>query len=164
MNGFDVILLMVVITFGIIGALRGFVREIMSFVNWIAASVIAWVFADNVANFFARWFIQLELRLVAAFVALFAIVFIIGLIATYFMHRVVSAKRGFRISNIALGSAVGVARGVLVLVLVALLAGLTVLPQRNWWREAFLVPYVERIALVAASFLPKDIARHIRYG
>jgi len=164
MNGFDVILLMVLATFGVLGALRGFVRESMSFVNWIAASIIAWLFARSVSNWFTDVFVQPELRLVAAFVSIFAVVFVIGLIATYFLHRLAIARRGVRISNTVLGAVMGVVRGVFVIVLVVLLAGLTTMPQRNWWRASFLAPYTERMALVVSTFLPKDIARHIRYG
>ena len=164
MNGFDVVLLIVLITFGVLGALHGFVREIMSFVNWIVASVVAWLLAHPVAGLYERVFVQPELRLIAAFVSVFAIVFLAGLAITYFLHRLAMARRTVRISNTVLGAIVGVMRGVVVIVMVVLLAGLTTLPQRSWWRGAFLVPYTERMALVVAAFLPKDIARHIRYG
>ena len=164
MNGFDFVLLLVLVTFGVLGALRGFVRESMSLINWIAASVIAWLLARTVAAWFGNVFVQPELRVVAAFVSVFAVVFTIGLITTYFLHRLAIARRSTRISNTVLGSVMGVVRGVFVIVLVVLLAGLTTMPQRSWWRSAFLAPYTERMALVVASFLPTDIARHIRYG
>lgn len=164
MNGFDVILLMVLVTFGVLGALRGFVREVMSFVNWITATVVAWLLADTVAMFFKSVFVQPELRLVAAFIVVFSVVFVGGLVITYFLHRLAIARRTVRISNTVLGSVMGVMRGVLAIIIVVLLAGLTTLPQRSWWRAAFLVPYTERMALVVSTFLPKDIARHIRYG
>jgi len=164
MNGFDVVLLLVLVTFGILGALRGFVREFMSFVNWIVASVVAWLLARPVGALFESLIVQPELRLIAAFVSVFALVFIAGLVITYFLHRLAMARRTVRISNTVLGAFVGVLRGVVVIVVVVLLAGLTTLPQRSWWRGAFLVPYTERMALVVSTFLPKDIARHIRYG
>jgi membrane protein required for colicin V production len=73
-------------------------------------------------------------------------------------------KRGFRMTNNALGGLVGAARGILIVVVVFLAAGMTSFPQRAWWHESSLSPYFESVAVHVAQYLPRDIARHIRYG
>ncbi len=164
MNTFDLLLIVVLLGFGVIGALRGFVREVMSLVTWALSGVIAWIFADRAARIFEGAISDPELRMVSAFIVLFVATFILGVIATYFAHRILTSRRFFRLPNTVLGGTMGVARGMVVILIVFLLAGITSLPQRPWWRGASLAPYFERIALYVGTYLPRDVARHIRYG
>ncbi len=67
-------------------------------------------------------------------------------------------------SNRLLGGCVGAAIGVVVVVFVFMMAGLTTLPSNGWWRHSLLAPYFESLAMFARDLLPTDIARHIRYS
>lgn len=164
MTSFDFIIVAMFAAFAVIGALRGFAREAMSLVTWVLASVIAWSFADDAAGLFDQWLGDPALRLVAGFVAVFVLVFVVGLIATLLVHRMVSARRSFKLPNLVLGGLIGAARGVVLIVIVFLLGGLTAAPQRPWWREAVLAPVFESLAGYVSDYLPRDVARHIRYG
>ncbi len=164
MNSFDFLLILVMLAFTAIGALRGMVREVLSLVTWILSGLIAWLFAGSIESLFSDMIANSELRLVAAFVVLFVLVFIVGTVVTFTVHKMIVARRAFRIPNLVFGGMIGLARGMVVVVIVFLLAGITSVPQRPWWREAALAPFFQKFALFVGEYLPKDVARHIRYG
>ncbi len=164
MNYFDIAILAVLLVFAGIGAWRGFVREILSLVTWGASIVVGWLFASDIARFFEGLFSDEVVRRVLGFVVLFAAVFLTGMLITFLVNRYLLKKKEFRFVNAAFGGLFGAVRGVIVVTLVFMLAGLTSFPRSGWWHEAALSPYFERAALFAAGYIPRDIARHIRYG
>jgi membrane protein required for colicin V production len=164
MNAFDIVLLAVLLVFTGIGAWRGFAREILSLLTWGAAIVVGWLFAHDVARLYEGLLDDPVVRRVLGFVVLFAVVFLIGMLINFLVNRYLIRKKEFRFANLALGGLVGAVRGAVVITLVFMLAGLTSFPRSGWWREAVLTPYFERVALFAAGYIPRDIARHIRYG
>lgn len=163
MNGFDAILLGVMVMFGVIGALRGLVRELLSLATWILSCVIAWFFADRLEGRFEGATETFELRMVLAFVVLFAIVFVLSTIAAYFINKSITSRQKLKLPNTMMGGFMGVARGGVVIVIVFLLAGLTAIPQQAWWRTAMLASIFQEISLFVGDYLPSDVARHIRY-
>ena len=62
-----------------------------------------------------------------------------------------------------LGAVFGVVRGVVILVLLVLLAGLTPLPREPVWRNAMFSPPLEALALYARGYLPQRFTEHIRF-
>jgi membrane protein required for colicin V production len=54
-------------------------------------------------------------------------------------------------------------RGVMIVFVAVMLAGLTSLPKEPFWREAALSGPVETAVLAAKPALPKDLAQRIRY-
>jgi len=163
-NTFDIAVLAVLLVFTVIGAWRGFAREILSLLTWAAAIVVGWLFADQAAHLFEGLVDDDVVRHVAAFVALFAAVFAAGMLVNFLVNRFLLKKKPARLANFLAGGLFGALRGAVVIALVFLLAGLTSFPQRDWWRQALLAPYFERAALYVSGYIPRDIARHIRYG
>lgn len=164
MNAFDYMLIAVLVTFALTGALRGFVLEVLSLVLWPLAAFIAWLFADGVSAWFGGLIGDPQLQTVAAFVAVFLAVFILGTIVVYLVHRALPLRGALRTPNVIMGSMVGIVRGGVIIVIVFLVGGITSLPQRPWWRESVLAPYFQQVAVAASEYLPRDVARHIRYG
>jgi membrane protein required for colicin V production len=89
-------------------------------------------------------------------------VLVVGGLLNLLMGQLVS-KTGLSGTDRVLGVAFGVARGVVLIGVTVLLAGLTVLPEDPWWRESQLIGHFERLALWMRSFLPVDVAANIRY-
>lgn len=164
MNAFDYLMIVVLVAFAITGAIRGFVLELLSLILWPVAGLVAWVFADQGAVFFQSFISDPQLRVVAAFAAVFLVAFIVGTIVVYFIHRALPLRGMFRKPNAILGGLIGLLRGGIVVLIVFLVAGITSLPQRPWWREALLAPYFQKAAVAVSSYIPRDIARHIRFG
>jgi membrane protein required for colicin V production len=164
LNAFDYLMIVVMVAFTITGALRGFVLEVLSLVLWPLSAFVAWLFAEQTAALYGSMISDPQLRTVAGFVTVFLAVFVIGTIVVYFIHRAVPMRGPLRTSNAVLGGVVGLVRGGIIIVIVFLVAGITPMPQRPWWRESLLTPYFQRAAVTVSSYLPSDIARHIRYS
>ncbi len=164
MNNFDLAILVMLLIFTLIGAWRGFVHELITLITWVLSVALAWLFASQLASLFRGVVADPALRQLLAFVLIFIVVFTIGIVSSWLIHKYLPAKRSFRIANIALGSLVGAARGAMIVIAIFLVAGLTSFPQRPWWRDSTFTPFFERSADYVASYLPRDIARHIRYG
>ncbi len=164
MNSFDFIIIGILVLFIFFGAWRGLVRELISIVTWVAACVTAWLFADQLAGFFRAVSEDALARRMMAFVVIFIVVFLLGMVVAVFAHRLIPAKGGIKLANRVLGGVVGMARGSAVLIVLFLVAGLTNLPQRPWWHASTATPYFEHAAVDVAGYIPHDIARHIRYN
>ena len=164
MNNFDLIILAVMLLFTAIGAWRGLMREVISALTWVLSGLLAWFFAGKLSAIFKGMVDDPALRQLLAFVLIFIVVFVLGIVVSWFIHKHLPGKRGFRIANRALGGLVGAARGGVIVIAVFLVAGLTSFPQRPWWREASFTPYFERAAVYVAGYMPRDIARHVRYS
>ena len=164
MNAFDYVMIVVLAAFCVTGALRGFVLEALSIVLWPLTAFVAWLLADQIAPMFESFIGEPQLRVVAAFMLIFLLVFIIGTIIVYLVHRALPLRGVLRRPNVILGAAVGLLRGAIIIVIVFLVAGITSLPQRAWWRQSVLAPHFQKVALAAGRLMPRDIARHIKFS
>jgi membrane protein required for colicin V production len=164
MNGFDLLILATLALFVALGAWRGLLSEVISLLTWVLSIVLAWFFAAPVSRLFSGAIQDEALRQLAAFALIFFVVFVLGLVTSWLLHKYFPLKRAFRIANAVLGGVVGLARGGVIVIAVFLVAGLTPIPERGWWRDAAFVPFFERAALYVAGYIPRDIAQHIRYG
>jgi membrane protein required for colicin V production len=93
---------------------------------------------------------------------LFVVTVLVGGLVGYLAGELV-AKTGLTATDRALGMIFGVARGVIIVAVLVLLAGLTTLPQDPWWQESLLLKHFQDMALWLRSFLPVDIAGNIKF-
>ncbi len=164
MNRFDLLLLIVLLLFTTLGAWRGFVREALSLAAWAIAGVFALMLAGRAAQWIPGFVSHPALRLALAFMALFILVFLATTAFAWWLDRILSKQHLLRVFNRLAGAAFGALRAGALIVLAFLLAGLTDLPQRPWWRESRIAPVFVGAAIYVKGYLPRDIARHIRYG
>ncbi|MCR4301587.1 MAG: CvpA family protein [Sulfuricaulis sp.] len=164
MTGFDLLILVTLVIFVALGAWRGLLREVVLMLTWVFSGVLAWFYAVPISRQFSEMIPDTVLRQLLAFSLIFVLVFVLGLIASWFLHKSFPRRGVFRFANTALGSVMGAVRGIALVVAVFLVAGLTSYPQRDWWRESVFTPVFERAAVYVAGYIPHDIARHIRYG
>ncbi|MEW6038303.1 MAG: CvpA family protein, partial [Pseudomonadota bacterium] len=61
------------------------------------------------------------------------------------------------------GLVFGLARGVLLVSVLVLLAGFTPLPRDPWWRASLLIPPFQSMALWIKTLLPAEIAGQVAY-
>lgn len=162
MTVFDYVALAVVAVSLLIGVWRGVVSEILAFVAWVTALVAGRTWAASVGDVVAAEMAEALWRQVVGFVAVFVGVLILFALARWLVRLFLKAV-GLAPLDRVLGAVFGVARGVLVVWVLVLLAGLTALPQQQWWRQALLAPPLETAVLAAKPWLPPDLAKRIRY-
>jgi membrane protein required for colicin V production len=63
----------------------------------------------------------------------------------------------------AFGGAFGLARGLLMMIILVLLAGLTSLPRQAAWRNALMAGPFETVAKRIKTWLPADLSQRIKY-
>jgi membrane protein required for colicin V production len=102
-------------------------------------------------------------RYVTAFALIAIVVLIVGALAGWVLSRLVRAI-GLGFLDRLLGAVVGLARGVLIVVLGVLIAGLTSLPRQDWWQNAFFAPPLVAAALSLRPWLPLAWAERLDYG
>ena len=158
----DYILLGVIAISALLSLWRGFVTEAISLFSWIAGLWVAVVFFQDLAGLMQDWIDTPTIRDVTAFASLFVGTVLVGGLVNFLAAQLV-AKTGLTATDRALGVLFGIARGVVVVAVMVLLAGLTALPQDPWWREAVLLGHFQDVALWLRSFLPVNIAENIRF-
>lgn len=122
----DGVALLIVLISALLAFSRGFVREVMSILGWVAAAVVAFTFAPKVEPMVREIPIlkdligtSCELSILAAFAAVFAVALIVVSIFTPLFSGFVS-RSALGPMDQGLGFLFGVARGVL-LIAVALI-------------------------------------------
>ena len=120
----------------LLGAWRGLVYELMSLAAWVAAFVLAQWLAQDVALMLP--FLQSaaeKVQYAAAFVLVFvASLFAAGLLS-WLLKKVVETV-GLRPVDRALGAVFGIARGVLLLLVVTVVIQLLGMAHQPWWQDA----------------------------
>lgn len=162
MNWVDISVLAIVFLSAVISVIRGFVREALSLAAWIAAFWVAFTFTDNMAVMLADHIETPSLRLVAGFTILFLATLIIAALVNFLAVQLV-VKTGLSGTDRMLGVIFGIARGVVIVGILVLLAGLTPIPQDPWWEASTLIPHFEALAILLRGLLPPDIAAHFVY-
>lgn len=131
----DWIFIAVLVISLVVGAWRGLVYELLSLANWIAAFVLAQWFAPDVAHYLPLGSATEVVRYAAGFVLVFiAALFAGGLIA--FLVRKLIAAVGLRPVDRVLGSVFGLVRGVVVLLALTVVVGMTPVVNSPWWQES----------------------------
>jgi membrane protein required for colicin V production len=162
MNGIDYAIIALPVLSTGVGVIRGAIREVMNIVSWVLAYILAHSFSADIAPYFAEWVGEPLARTVLAWAVVFLVVLILCSLVTSLVSEVVR-KLGLSTLDRGVGALIGFARGLLVLLAVTLVVGLTKVPQTTMWRDAALTPWLEIAALYARGVLPDSIAAKIRY-
>lgn len=162
MTAFDVVVLAILGASILISVVRGLVKEILSLVAWVAAFVIATLYASDLAALLPDAIPAGTIRFIAAFAILLIGTLLVGALVNLAIAHIISAS-GLKVVDRGLGGLFGLARGLVIVVTLVILAGLTELPRQPVWRDAVLSPLAESAARTVKPWLPDSWARHVRF-
>ena len=162
MTAFDYAVLGIVGLSVIVSIWRGVVREVLALLSWVIAFVIAQGYAHSVAAWLPSGLANPSLRLLIAFIVLFLGVLLLAALVAILISRLVRSV-GLGPVDRGVGAIFGLLRGMLAVLILVLLCGLTSVPQHPVWREAMLSPPLEAIAVSLAPMLPEELSRRISY-
>jgi len=145
-----------------LGVLRGLVREVLALVAWVAAFLLSNFLAPEAARLLPQGMGSEEVRLLVSYVVVFIIVLVALSVLAVLASKLVKVV-GLGVSDRAVGGVFGLVRGVLVVMILVLLAGLTSLPRQSAWREAALRGALEAAAGYVKAWLPADLSKRIKY-
>ncbi len=121
---------------------RGFVREALSLATWIAAVIIARLFAGQFTVVLAPYIETESLRLGAAYFILFVATLMVGGMINHLLGEFVRMT-GLSGLDRLLGMAFGLARGAIVVtVFVAILHYALPVSEDSWYQQSKLIPEV----------------------
>ncbi|MGB0669665.1 MAG: CvpA family protein [Porticoccaceae bacterium] len=139
----DIAIVAVVAISGLISLVRGFVKEAMSLIIWLAAFVVAMTFKQDAADMLVNLIALASIRQLAAWAGLFVGTLLLGSIVNFLLGKLVSST-GLSGTDRTLGLVFGVFRGLLiVLALVIILPQAVPVEQDPWWMESALIPMLQ---------------------
>lgn len=162
MTVFDYVVLAVLGASVLLGAWRGLFSEILALVAWVLAFITARTFAPELAPMLGGWIREPALQYIAAFAVIFFGVIVLAALLRLLVSKLLRAV-GLGPLDRFFGALFGVLRGVAVVLLVVLLAGLTSVPRQAWWQQAYLAPPFETAVLAARPWFPPAVAKRIAY-
>lgn len=162
MTAFDYAVLTVIAASVLLGLWRGVVSEILALAAWVVAFLVARAEASMAAGWLTGQIAEPGMRLAAAYVVIFIGVLLVFAIARMIISLMLKAV-GLGLLDRLLGAAFGVLRGILVVLVAVLVAGMTPLPKAGWWRDAVLAPPLETAVIAAKPWLPAEAAKRIRF-
>lgn len=160
--GVDYFILGVIGLSMLISLRRGFVREVLSLAAWIAASFMAFSFMDTGAAYLVDYISVPSVRIILAFSGLFLITLFLGGLVNLAMGHMIE-RTGLSSTDRMVGIIFGVLRGVTIISILVLLAGLTSLPEDPWWDQSLLLSHFQPLALWLRDFLPAELAKHFTF-
>lgn len=162
MTVFDYVVIAVVGLSILLSVIRGLVREVLALLAWVVAFLAANFFAGPLATLLPDEMSNVEVRLLVGFGAAFVVVLLsMSLLAMFAANLVKNA--GLGMEDRVLGGVFGLARGMLVVVVLVLLAGLTALPKQPVWREAVFSKPLESFVGRVKPWLPGGLSQRITY-
>ena len=146
----------------LVGALRGFIKEVFSLAVWTAAFLVAYYFAGDVADLMEGAVTLPSARTAMGFTGLFVAVLLVGGLLTYLLGRLVETT-GLSGTDRLLGGVFGAARGLVLIVAVMLVAGFTPIPADPWWRDSTAIQRLMPLVNWAAGYLPGPVVEHLDF-
>ena len=136
----DLAIIGIIVISGLTSLVRGFVKEAMSLVIWVAAFTVAMNFKEPAADLLVNFIALASMRQLVAWAGLFVVTLLLGAMVNFLLGKLVSST-GLSGTDRTLGLVFGVFRGMLiVLALVIMLPQAVPVNQDPGWTESALIP------------------------
>lgn len=159
MSALDWVFVVILVGSVLIGALRGLVFEVLSLISWVLAFFAARLWGAEVGMWLPMQEMDEGVRIAAGLV----IVFVVAIFALGLVIRIIGKLVqivGLRPFDRTLGALFGALRGVLLLVLIALVFMLTSMRESQIWNTSVFAPYLVSAVSVLRPWMPQEMGRH----
>jgi membrane protein required for colicin V production len=141
----DYLLIAVFVLSAILGIYRGFVKEALSLVGWVAAVWVAWRYGARVAEWGPDFSDDLMVRIwVARVVILVAVLFASGVVSV--LVSFLMGKTGLDGTDRAVGMLFGLGRGLVLAAIVINVLQFAGFEANPWWDKSQLITYIMPVA------------------
>lgn len=162
MSSLDWVVLAILAGSSLLGLMRGLVKEVFSLAAWVLAFIGARLFAPTLAPLLPG-IENPALQQGLAWVLVFILVLFGAGLAGGLLAGLVKLV-GLGAYDRLLGGLFGLLRGVAAVVALALLAGMTALPQTQTWQTAMSREPLELAARKVAPWLPREVSGLIKFS
>lgn len=163
MSELDWVVVLILAVSIVLSLMRGLVAEIFSLGAWILAILAGKWGAPVVAPLLPIDPKSENLSYFAGFVVVFLVMMVVVLLLGKMVKSAVGAI-GLGGADRLVGGIFGLLRGVVILIGLTLAAGLTALPQTDFWKNALSSRFLETLALSVQPLLPAKLVEHIHYN
>ena len=162
MTWVDYVVMGVLVLSVVWGAWRGLVHEVLSLAGWIMAFLAANLLAAPLSETFPAN-MRPEFRVVGAFVLVFVATLVLTTLLTALVTKFV------RVSVLQsldrwLGALFGLLRGLVVVVALAMIGGLTPLPRMPEWTNSATGYSLAQTVIQLKQWLPPALANRLKYN
>ncbi|MFV2054986.1 MAG: CvpA family protein [Thiohalomonadales bacterium] len=126
--------------------MRGFVREAISLLGWLASFWVSLRYSHTLADLFLSGVTTPSLRIIIAFAILFIFTLMLSALINHLASYLVQ-QTGLTGTDRAIGIIFGVIRGGIIVSILVVLAGMTEIPQDPWWQKSILIEHFQNFAL-----------------
>lgn len=145
-----------------LGWWRGFVYEALSLLGWVVAYFVARLFAPGIAPYVPDVAGTEVAKTAVAYACLFIATLLVSGIVAWLLSKLAKFV-GLGWMDGTMGAVFGLLRGVLLVLVLVLLAGLTDMPRQPFWRDAWSSQALQSAALFSKDFLPENAAKKVSY-
>ena len=138
-NQVDIVILIIIVFSSAFGLWRGLIKEVLSLLTWIAALLVSRVYSEPLAGLMTGMIENDGIRYVSAFAILFFIVMMFGTFLNSLMSKLLSVT-GLKLADRLLGAGFGVARGVIIVLVIMFIASMFV-SETELWQRSQLIPF-----------------------
>jgi membrane protein required for colicin V production len=160
LSAVDWILLAVLALSFLLGLWRGIVQEVLSLAGWVAAFYVSQMYAPMAAAWLPMEGSSQMLRYAAGFVVVFVAVLVATVLVSFVVKKLISAV-GLGPLDRLLGSLFGLMRGVVILLALTVLVGMTPMRETEGWREAQGARWLQQLLHVLKPVLPADFGKYL---
>jgi membrane protein required for colicin V production len=162
MTAFDYAVLAIVGLSILLSVWRGAVRELLALASWAIAFLAAKTYGVPTSAYLPAALEHPSLRVLLGFVIVFVAVLVIMTMGVLLLSKLIHAV-GLGALDRLLGGAFGLLRGVLIVLVLVLLGGLTAAPKDPAWHDAMLSAPLEAAVITVKPYLPDELSKHISY-
>lgn len=140
MNWADWTIVAILVISSLISIKRGFVKEAISLVIWAVAFFVAVGFHEQLAVLLSQWVSSVSIRYLLSYALLFVATLIVGAMINHLIAELVRLT-GLSSTDRLLGTVFGLARGLVIVMAILILAPMVVpVEQDLWWQQSTLIP------------------------
>lgn len=162
MTTFDFTVIGIGVVSLMIGLWRGVIGEIIALLAWVLAFVAAKFWGAEVARVVFDGIVDPAVRMVAAWLAVFVAVLLAMSLLRLALRGLLKVL-GLSLTDRLLGVIFGAARGLLIVLVLVAVGGMTSAPKEKWWSEAQFAAPLETAVLASKPWLPPEVAKRIRF-
>ncbi len=144
----------------LLGMWRGIVQEVLSLAGWVAAFYVSQMYAPAAAAWLPMEGSSQMLRYAAGFVVVFVAVLVGTVLVSALIKKLISAV-GLGPLDRLLGSLFGLMRGVVILLAVTGLVGMTPMCDTEGWKQAQGTQWLQQFLHVLKPVLPADFGKYL---
>lgn len=156
----DWVLLAILLVSALVGIWRGLVYEVLSLVAWVVAFLVAQWFAVEMGALLPMGSAGEGSRYLAGFAVVFLLTLVACGLTIALLTKLISAV-GLRPIDRALGGLFGLIRGLLMLMALVLIVGMTPLQRHDEWQASVGVHSLQSLYKAVQPLLPSELARYL---